>query len=88
VHRTHQEVSGSVAGEHASGTIGAVGRWREAEHEHARMRISKSRYRLPPVSVLPMSGFLVASDAFAVRPQPRAARAGDDLTADERQGRR
>jgi hypothetical protein len=86
VHRAHQEIAGAVAGEHAAGTIGAVSGGRQTEDEHTRARIAKSWNGFAPVRVETMSSLLIAGDAFAVRSQAGAARAGFNLTAYERQG--
>ena len=44
--RGHQEVAGgadAVAGEDAAGAVGAVRRGRQAEDQHARLRIAETR---------------------------------------------
>jgi hypothetical protein len=83
VHRAHQEIARTIPGEHPSSAIGARSRRGQPEDEQARPRIAKSRDGFAPVDILAVSGLLLARDAFAVRAQPFAAIASDDVTVDE-----
>ena len=73
VHRAHEKVAGPIARKYASGSIRAVRRRREAQDQNARIRIPEPGNGPAPIRVVAMRRFLVACDAVAVRPQPRAA---------------
>ena len=83
--RRHQEVAGAadaVAGEYAAGAVGAVRGRRKADEQEPRTRIAEARDRLAPVDVVAKRASLLARDPRAVRAQPLAAVAGNDVTLD------
>ena len=80
-HRPHQEVARrvhAIAGEHASGAIGAMGRGREAEHEQPGVGVAEARDGARPVRVVAEGRALDRRDAATVRAQSRARLAVDD----------
>src|SRR5262249_16387876 len=81
----HQEVAraaGGVGGEEASGRVGAVRGGRESDDQHARARIAEAGDWLAPVDVVAIRAPFRARDLAAIRAQPWAAVAGDDLLVD------
>ena len=84
VHRAHEKVarsSGNVAGEDTSRAVGAVRGRREAEDEHARIRIAEAGNGARPVHVVAVRRVLLTPDALTVTPQARAGIARDDRVA-------
>ena len=79
VHRRHQEQAGAIAGEHPAGAVGAVRAGRQADDQQARLGIAEAGQRAAPVGLVAIRGALHRRDVGAVRPQPRAPRARDDL---------
>jgi len=91
VQRRHQEVARSadaVAGEHASGSVGAVRRGSETDDEQSRSGIAESGHRLRPVDLLCVRPALLAPDPLAIPPEPRALFTRDDGVSGERQAAR
>src|SRR5436189_276745 len=82
----HARQRGAVAGEHASRTIRAVRRRREADDEEPRARIAEPRDGARPVRLVAKRAALLAADAGAVVAEARAALARHDRVADLRQG--
>jgi len=88
VERSHQEITRAaptVAGEHASRTVAAVGGWRQAEDQDSGERIAESRDGTAPVRVASERGPLLACDALTVLAQTRTAVAGHDPLMNENQ---
>src|SRR5690606_36373457 len=76
--RPVQPVPGTVSGEHATGSVRAVGGRREADDEHPRGVVAETGHRTAPVLLVGERGALLAGDLLAPLDQPRAAAALDD----------
>jgi hypothetical protein len=77
----HQEIAGAadaVSRKHASRPIGAVSRRSESDNQHPGPWIPEPRHRARPIDFIPKGASLLAPDALTIRPQSRAALAGDD----------
>jgi hypothetical protein len=88
VQRSHQEIAraaATVAGEHASRAVGAMGGRRQAKDQDSGERVTESRHRTTPVGIASERGSLLPRDALTVRAQAGAAIAGHDLLVDEKQ---
>src|SRR5688572_12942998 len=89
MHRGHQKISrpaATVAGEYAPGAIGSVRRGREAEYQYARVRIAEAWNRFRPVRVVTERRALDSRDLTAIRAQPLALRARNDVVVNLREG--
>jgi len=73
------EVAGSVAGEGASGAIGAVSAGSEAHDQDAGQRIAESGNGLAPVFPVAIRTALLAGDLLTIANQARTASAGDHV---------
>ena len=78
VQRGEEEVARPVAGEHPAGAVRAVGGRRQAEQQHARVRVAEARQRAAPVGLAGEGRPLLARDPLAPGDEPRAAPAGRD----------
>ena len=52
--RAKQVVSGAVAGEHASGAVGAMGPRRQPDHEQTRRGVAERGHGPPPILTVPV----------------------------------
>jgi hypothetical protein len=73
------EIAGSVAGERASGAIGAVSAGSESHDQNAGQRIAESGNGLAPVFPVAIGTALLAGDLLAISDQTGAASAGDHV---------
>ena len=73
-----EKVAGAIAGEHASGAIGAVRGGRQANDEKLRVAVSETGHWPPPIGVLAERATLGPRDLFSMRYQAGTLRAGDD----------
>jgi hypothetical protein len=83
--RGHQEIARAaraISGEDATRAIGAVGRRREADDQHAGERIAESRNRSSPVRVAEVRTTFFACDTLTVRPKAWASLARHDVGVD------
>src|SRR5512135_30374 len=78
VKRAVKPIAAAVAGEHPSGAIAAMGRWREADDQHASVWIAKARQRLCPVALAGITSRRVLSRTFTPAHQARASPAAGD----------
>ena len=73
------EVAGSVAGEWASGAIGAVSAGSQSHDQDAGLGIAESGDGLAPVFPVAVGAALLAGDLLAIGNQARTASAGDHV---------
>jgi hypothetical protein len=88
VHRTHQEVArarGAITGEHATGAIGAVRRWCQANEQKTSRRIAESRYSTTPVGVVAVRASFVVRDLPTIRTKARALLTSDNRVVNGRE---
>ena len=78
MHGVEEEVAGAVAGEHAAGAVGAVGRGGEADQEQAGGGRPEVGDRLGPVGPVGKGAAFFGSDRLAVLAQARTLVAGGD----------
>src|SRR5215510_14915417 len=88
VKRRVQEVAGTVAGEHASGSIRTVRARRQAQQEQLGVPVAKSRNPPTPVSPAAVGPPFFACHLFPMRDQARAFAAGDNLFRQYQERRR
>ncbi len=81
------EIAGGVSGEHATGSVGAVGAGGESEDEHAGVGIAETGYGARPVLAVHVSAALFESDLFAVGNEARTLAAGDEFGVEDGEGR-
>src|SRR4051794_18339484 len=74
-----QPVAGAIAGEDASGAVGAVRCRRQSHEEHAGVTIAETGYRFAPVNLIAKCGTLFASHLFPPRDKTRAPSARDNV---------
>ena len=67
VQRAHQEVAGTVAGEHAAGPVAAVRGRREADDQQPGGRVAEAGHRAAPV------GLVAVVRASSRAPPPRSS---------------
>ena len=79
VERSKSQLPLSVAREHAAGAIAAVRRRREADEQEPRAGIAEARQRARPVRLAAIAARRARARRLAVRHEPRAAAAADDL---------
>ena len=79
VHCPVQEISGTIAGEHSSGSIGTVSRRRKAEYQQASSRVSEAGHRFAPILPIEECAAFFAGHCFAIAHQARAFPAGDNF---------
>ena len=74
-----EKMAGTVAGKGPAGAIRSVCPWRQAEDQHASIRIAPTRNRLGPIFKIPICAALLNTYLSAVRNEARTARAGDNF---------
>src|ERR687894_1526209 len=79
VERREEEVTRAVAGEDATGPVGAVGGGGEPEEDDPCSRVAEAGDRAAPVSLARVGCPLLAGDLLAPLNEPRAATTRDDL---------
>ena len=79
VERREEKVARAVAGEEATGPVGAVGGGGEAEDDDPCCRVAEAGDGAAPVRLVRVGGPLLAGDLLAPSDEPRAAPARDDL---------
>jgi len=75
-----EPVAGAVAGEHASGTVGAVGGGGEAEDQELGVGVAEGGDGFAPIVPIEISAPFDAGDLAAMGDEARATGAGDDLS--------
>ena len=74
-----EKVARAVAGEEASGPVGAVGGGSETQDDDLRLGVAEAGYGTAPVRLARVGGPLLPGDLLAPPNEPRAAPARDDL---------
>jgi hypothetical protein len=81
-----EKISGAVAGEHATGPIGAVGARSQANQQYFSVERTKGGHRFSPVVAVLVGFALYLCDSYAVFAKPGAAVAGSDRRLEAGQG--
>jgi hypothetical protein len=63
---SEQPITAPVPREHASGPVPPMGRWRQADHEHASAGVAEAGDRTPPIIPGPECRPFRSGDFFAV----------------------
>src|SRR5258708_7968829 len=74
-----EEIAAAVAGKDAAGAVAAMSRRGEAENPDPCRRIPETGNRFPPIVVIVKRAASRCRHKFAVRAQPRTARAGNHI---------
>ena len=77
--RRIKEFTGTIAGEDATRSVGAVRPRGEPYDDDACLRVAEAWHRAPPVRLIAVSGALLARHPLAKGNQPRTAAARHDL---------
>jgi len=77
--RRIKELARGIAGEHASGPIGAVRARGESHRQYARPRITKTGDRFAPIFPVAVSATFDASNLFPPGNEARALPAGEEF---------
>jgi hypothetical protein len=73
-----EKVAGTISGKHASSTVSTMSSGSQSKNKQAGVRITKRRYRFPPIIPVDVCAPFYGGNGFAMPDQPRTSLAFDD----------